>query len=77
MAHRTLKPAAKRYYIEDAKVVIDLAEYEQLINHLGTYSQQEGQPDSVKTKLRQRNALLLKAHRQRLESAKSHYQIKN
>lgn len=64
-----------RYYVDQPVVVVPLADFERLIQHLVKMTVMENESENVRRGLKARNTLLLKEAWATIKQARNHYKI--
>ncbi|WP_138993996.1 hypothetical protein [Larkinella sp. C7] len=70
-----LPKVRKRYFVDEPVIVLPIAEYERLIQHLIAMGLLEGLQENSRRGVLKRHALLLSESQEKLKSAKNHYHI--
>lgn len=66
----------KRYYVEEPVMMIPLAEYEKMVNHMTALAMDHHSTDHAKRVFMQRHTLIMKECRGKLKDAKEFYRIR-
>ena len=72
---RTLPRPRTRYYVGEPMVVIPLAQYERMANHLTDVALIERKTQNQQAAIKERHSLILKEVRAEVKSAKVYYKI--
>jgi hypothetical protein len=74
-ARQKLPPVRKRYFVEEPMIVLPIAEYERLVQHLIAMGLIDGLTENSKRGVLKRHTLILSETRNKLKQAKNHYGI--
>ncbi|UHG93271.1 hypothetical protein [Spirosoma oryzicola] len=72
---KKLPKARKRYFIQNPVVVLDLADYERIYEHLVSMGLYSNQPKNIKVGLDSRHRCILKEIKDKVKMARRHYNI--
>lgn len=72
---RTLPAPRVKYYVGEPVMVLPLAKYQRMIEHLSKMSRYNSEPQNIQKGLIQRNALILREGRDDIKAAKRYYHI--
>ena len=73
--NKQLPDARRRYYVGDPVIVLSLADYERLIDHLTDIAQLPRKTQHQQAAIRERHSKLLKLGRDDIRAAKHYYHI--
>ena len=73
--NKQLPAARRRYYVGDPVIVLSLADFERLTDHLTDMSLFKNKTINQQAAILQRHSLLLKTCRSDIKAAKQHYHI--
>ncbi|GAB4023275.1 hypothetical protein GCM10028808_73210 [Spirosoma migulaei] len=73
---KQLPKARQRYYVDEPVVVIPLAQFERLANHMTDIAMLDQKTMNQQLAVKSRHSLILKEARAEIKAAKSYYKIK-
>ena len=73
--NKTLPPARQRHYVDEPVVVLTLADYERLANHLTDIALLDRKTILQQQGVKERHSLLLREARANIKAARQHYHI--
>lgn len=74
--NKELPPARRKYYVDEPVIVLALADYERLANHLTDVALIERKTQNEQAGVKAKHSLLLKKVRGDIKAARSYYHIK-